>query len=166
MDATSGVTRDRHYGKTDWNGKEFSLIDTGGYVIGGGDTFEAANTAAQKTALAEPSSRLKAFAKKPLLTQPYASVSVNVNIEEKKDVYIHNTFFEKTGNIDSTIVLRELTYEKGDLYTKKETDKTLKQLREMGIFSMANLTPVRVANSDSLVNLVIEFRRYKQREWY
>ena len=62
--------------------------------------------------------------------------------------------------------MRELTYEKGDLYTKKETDKTLKQLREMGIFSMANLTPVRVANSDSLVNLVIEFRRYKQREWY
>ena len=50
--------------------------------------------------------------------------------------------------------------------TKKETDKTLKQLREMGIFSMANLIPVRVANSDSLVNLVIEFRRYKQREWY
>ena len=42
VDATSGVTRDRHYGKTDWNGKEFSLIDTGGYVIGGGDTFEAA----------------------------------------------------------------------------------------------------------------------------
>ena len=42
VDAASGVTRDRHYGKTDWNGKEFSLIDTGGYVIGGGDTFEAA----------------------------------------------------------------------------------------------------------------------------
>ena len=42
MDATSGVTRDRHYGKTDWNGKEFTLIDTGGYVIGGDDTFEAA----------------------------------------------------------------------------------------------------------------------------
>jgi len=94
------------------------------------------------------------------------SVSVVVNIEEKKDVYIQDTFFEKTGNIDSAIVLRELTYEKGDLYTKKETDKTLKRLREMGIFSMANLTPVRVANSDSLVNLVIEFRRYKQREWY
>ena len=94
------------------------------------------------------------------------SVSVVVNIEEKKDVYIQKTFFEKTGNIDSSIILRELTYEEGDLYTKIETDKTLKQLREMGIFSMANLIPVRVANSDSLVNLVIEFRRYKQREWY
>jgi GTP-binding protein len=41
VDATSGVTRDRHYGKSDWNGKEFSLIDTGGYVKGSDDIFEA-----------------------------------------------------------------------------------------------------------------------------
>jgi GTPase len=41
VDAVSGVTRDRHYGKSDWNGKEFSLIDTGGYVVGSDDVFEA-----------------------------------------------------------------------------------------------------------------------------
>lgn len=41
VDATSGVTRDRHYGKSDWNGKEFSIIDTGGYVKGSDDVFEA-----------------------------------------------------------------------------------------------------------------------------
>lgn len=40
VDAVSGVTRDRHYGKSDWNGKEFSLIDTGGYVLGSEDVFE------------------------------------------------------------------------------------------------------------------------------
>ena len=40
VDAVSGVTRDRHYGKSDWNGKEFSLIDTGGYVVGSDDIFE------------------------------------------------------------------------------------------------------------------------------
>jgi GTP-binding protein len=40
VDAVSGVTRDRHYGKTDWNGKEFSVIDTGGYVVGSDDVFE------------------------------------------------------------------------------------------------------------------------------
>jgi GTP-binding protein len=39
-DSVSGVTRDRHYGKSDWNGKEFSLIDTGGYVRGSDDIFE------------------------------------------------------------------------------------------------------------------------------
>jgi GTP-binding protein len=41
VDALSGVTRDRHYGKTDWNGHEFSVIDTGGYVLGSDDVFEA-----------------------------------------------------------------------------------------------------------------------------
>lgn len=40
VDAVSGVTRDRHYGKSDWNGKEFSVIDTGGYVLGSDDIFE------------------------------------------------------------------------------------------------------------------------------
>ena len=40
VDAISGVTRDRHYGKTDWNGIEFTLIDTGGYVEGSDDIFQ------------------------------------------------------------------------------------------------------------------------------
>src|SRR5512145_30326 len=37
---SSGVTRDRHYGKSVWNGVEFSVIDTGGYVEGSDDVFE------------------------------------------------------------------------------------------------------------------------------
>ncbi|MGB5363165.1 MAG: ribosome biogenesis GTPase Der, partial [Aureibaculum sp.] len=41
VDAVSGVTRDRHYGKSEWNGREFTLIDTGGYVVGSDDVFEA-----------------------------------------------------------------------------------------------------------------------------
>ena len=41
VDSVSGVTRDRHYGKSDWNGKTFSVIDTGGYVVGSDDVFEA-----------------------------------------------------------------------------------------------------------------------------
>ncbi len=40
VDHTSGVTRDRQYGHSDWNGKHFSVIDTGGYVMGGDDEFE------------------------------------------------------------------------------------------------------------------------------
>jgi len=40
VDSVSGVTRDRHYGKSDWNGKEFSVIDTGGYIVGSDDIFE------------------------------------------------------------------------------------------------------------------------------
>lgn len=40
VDEFSGVTRDRHYGKVDWSGKEFSIIDTGGYIHGSDDVFE------------------------------------------------------------------------------------------------------------------------------
>ena len=40
VDSTPGVTRDRNYGKSEWNGKEFSVIDTGGYVRGSDDVFE------------------------------------------------------------------------------------------------------------------------------
>jgi len=40
VDQTAGVTRDRQYGHADWNGKHFSIIDTGGYVMGGDDAFE------------------------------------------------------------------------------------------------------------------------------
>ena len=40
VDAVSGVTRDRHYGKSDWNGRNFTLIDTGGYVEGSDDIFQ------------------------------------------------------------------------------------------------------------------------------
>ncbi|MCK5782492.1 MAG: ribosome biogenesis GTPase Der, partial [Flavobacteriales bacterium] len=41
VDSVSGVTRDRHYGKSEWNGKQFSVIDTGGYIVGSDDIFEA-----------------------------------------------------------------------------------------------------------------------------
>ncbi len=40
VDPTAGTTRDRQYGKVDWNGKEFSIIDTGGWVVGSEDIFE------------------------------------------------------------------------------------------------------------------------------
>lgn len=40
VDSVAGVTRDRIYGKSDWGGQEFSVIDTGGYIIGSDDDFE------------------------------------------------------------------------------------------------------------------------------
>ena len=40
VDETSGVTRDRLYGKAEWTGKEFSVIDTGGYIRNSDDIFE------------------------------------------------------------------------------------------------------------------------------
>lgn len=40
VDQTAGVTRDRHYGKAEWCGREFSVIDTGGYTTNSDDIFE------------------------------------------------------------------------------------------------------------------------------
>lgn len=40
VDPTSGVTRDRHYGRAEWTGTDFSVIDTGGYTVNSEDIFE------------------------------------------------------------------------------------------------------------------------------
>lgn len=53
MDNESGVTRDRHYGFAQWNGKYFTVIDTGGYVTGSDDIFEEAIRTQVKQALDE-----------------------------------------------------------------------------------------------------------------
>ena len=42
VDDTAGVTRDRHYGRCEWCGREFSVVDTGGYTTNSDDVFEAA----------------------------------------------------------------------------------------------------------------------------
>ena len=93
------------------------------------------------------------------------SVKVAIQISEGKDVRIKNTYLEKLGGIDSALVWRELAYKPGSIYSKNTMDNTTRRLREMGIFSMVNMIPIKVADTDSLVNMVIEFRRYKQREW-
>lgn len=53
VDEMAGVTRDRTYGKGEWNGKKFSVIDTGGYVIGSDDIFESEIRKQVKVALDE-----------------------------------------------------------------------------------------------------------------
>lgn len=53
MDNESGVTRDRHYGYGEWNGRQFTVIDTGGYVEGSDDIFEEAIRNQVKAALEE-----------------------------------------------------------------------------------------------------------------
>ena len=93
------------------------------------------------------------------------SVEIKIDIDEGKYIYINNTRIEKKGNIDSAIVTRELNYNSGDLFSKIKVDKSSKQLRELGIFSTANIYPERSSISDTLVNMVIDLRRYKQREW-
>src|SRR5699024_2836622 len=53
VDNISGVTRDRQYGIADWNGKDFNLIDTGGFVSNSEDIFEKAIRKQVKLAMEE-----------------------------------------------------------------------------------------------------------------
>lgn len=55
VDNVSGVTRDRLYGMTDWNGKSFTVVDTGGFVLNSTDVFEVAIRSQVKIAMEEAS---------------------------------------------------------------------------------------------------------------
>lgn len=56
VDSTAGVTRDRHYGKSDWNGVEFTVIDTGGYEVSTDDVFQEEITKQVELAVDEATS--------------------------------------------------------------------------------------------------------------
>ena len=93
------------------------------------------------------------------------SVKVFITISEGLDIYINKTFIEGIDMADSALVFRELLYKAGDYYSPEIVEKSKRRLRETGIFSMVNLIPIKVTNSDSLVNIVISLNKYKQREW-
>ena len=93
------------------------------------------------------------------------SVEVVIKINEGPNVYINKTFIEGIDIIDSALVFRELLYTPRSHYDPEAIEKSKRRLRETGIYSMVNLVPVKVTDSDSLVNMVISLNKYKQREW-
>jgi outer membrane protein insertion porin family len=93
------------------------------------------------------------------------SVDIDISIDEGPDVYINNTYFTGLGIVDSAIVQRELLFKKGDKYNQSNIDNSQRQLLQTGIFSVANITPVKLTKIDSMVNLLVELRQFKQHEW-
>ena len=93
------------------------------------------------------------------------SVIVNISIIEGEDVFIKDTYIEGVDSSDNNFVKRELLYKNGDSYDPKRVEKSKRRLKETGIYSMINITPVKVSESDSLVNLILTLSQYKQREW-
>ena len=93
------------------------------------------------------------------------SVSLNINIREGEEVKIQKTHFEGIEGIDKSLVSRELLYDYGSLYKKSTIDQTTQRIRDLGVFSLVNFVPVAKAGSDSLVDMVIELKPFKQREW-
>tara|TARA_S200000501_G_scaffold190210_1_gene179073 strand:- start:58696 stop:60489 length:1794 start_codon:yes stop_codon:yes gene_type:complete len=94
------------------------------------------------------------------------SVSLNIDIKEGEEVKIQKTHFEGIEErIDTSLVSRELLYDYGSSYRKSIIDQTTQRIRDLGIFSLVNFVPVAKAGSDSLVDMVIELKTFKQREW-
>lgn len=93
------------------------------------------------------------------------SVQISINIYEGPDVFINNIFSNGIGHIDTNVVNRELQFKSGDKYDEHKIDQSQRELLQTGIFSVANFVPMKVADSDSLVNLLIELRQFDQYEW-
>jgi GTP-binding protein len=87
MDNEPGVTRDRHYGYAEWCGKNFTVIDTGGYVTGSEDKFESAIRRQVKLAIEESSAVIFVVDVRDGLTG-FDKDFANVLRASKKPVYI------------------------------------------------------------------------------
>ena len=93
------------------------------------------------------------------------SVSINIIIDEGPDISINKIYIEgKNEDLDSNLIYRELLFSKNDKYVKSKIDLSQRKLMEIGIFSMAAITPVKNISNDSTVNIVIELREMNQRE--
>ena len=99
-DQVSGVTRDRHYGKSEWNGKEFSVIDTGGYVEGSDDIFETEIRKQVELAIDEANVILFLVDAKDGITDLDQSVAQLLRRTEKKVILVAN-------KVDNTQLLNE-----------------------------------------------------------
>lgn len=93
------------------------------------------------------------------------SVKVFIKINEGLDVYVNKTFIEGIDMVDSAFIQRELLYKTGEYYSPQSIEKSKRRLRETGLYSMVNIVPIKVVDSDSLVNIVISLNKYKQKEW-
>ncbi|MBT3300194.1 MAG: BamA/TamA family outer membrane protein [Candidatus Marinimicrobia bacterium] len=93
------------------------------------------------------------------------SVTVVVDIKEGLDIYIKQAIVKGLSHYDSTVVLRELMFTSFSLYSKSELDLSLKRIREAGVFSLVSFEPERIKSTDSLVNILIDIKEYKRRQW-
>jgi GTP-binding protein len=112
IDESSGVTRDRHYGKAQWNGVEFSLIDTGGYVKGSDDIFEEEIRKQVLLAIEEADVILFVTDVKSGITD-FDETVAKMLIKIKKPVFlvvnkVDNTFLQYESNVFYKLGIKEL----------------------------------------------------------
>jgi GTP-binding protein len=172
VDDESGVTRDRNYGKGVWNGVEFSLIDTGGYVSGSEDVFEEEIRRQVGLAIDEADTILFVVDVESGITSLDEEVAKLLRRTEKKSFLIVN----KVDNTERAMELGEF-YKLGieDLYgissingsgTGELLDSVIKSLPQKADDEEDNTTP-RIAivgrpnvGKSSTINTLVEEDRH------
>jgi GTPase len=101
VEEVSGVTRDRIYGVAEWNGREFSVIDTGGYVHGSDDIFEEEIRKQVEIAINEATIILFVVDVTTGITDLDASVMKLLRKSEKKHLLVANKVDNTQRQLDS-----------------------------------------------------------------
>ena len=91
------------------------------------------------------------------------SVNITILINEGLDVYINHAWVSGLELIDSNYVRKEFSFKKGDLFQKNLMDKTKRALLQSGFFSSVSLITHPLANSDSLVNIEVRMKEFRNR---
>ena len=91
------------------------------------------------------------------------SVNITILIKEGPDVYINHAWVSGLELIDSNYVRKEFSFVKGDLFQKNLMDKTKRALLQSGFFSSVSLITHPLANSDSLVNIEVRMKEFRNR---
>ena len=101
VDEVSGVTRDRIYGKSDWNGIEFSVIDTGGWIVNSDDIFEEEIRKQVKLAIEETDTILFLVDAKTGITDMDTEVANLLRRSDKKVLLVANKVDNSQRQLDS-----------------------------------------------------------------
>jgi len=89
------------------------------------------------------------------------SVEIIIKVNEGKKVYINNSWISGAERIDTMFVRKEIAFENGKIFDKKKIDKTKRNLLQVGFFTSVNIVAHTIPEEDSLVNLEVKLREFK-----
>ncbi|TAD99106.1 MAG: ribosome biogenesis GTPase Der [Bacteroidetes bacterium] len=156
MDDVSGVTRDRHYGVGQWNGRSFTVIDTGGYVHGSEDVFEASIREQVKLAMEEATIILFMVDARAGMT-PLDKDFATILHKSSKPVYVVVNKVDSSQQVNDSAEFYELGFEDvfplssqsgagtGEVLDKvienleEDEDKTVEKLPRLAILGRPNV---------------------------
>ena len=89
------------------------------------------------------------------------SVQIVIKVDEGEKVYINDSWISGAERIDTLFVRKEIEFQNGKIFDKKKIDKTKRNLLQLGFFSSVNIIAHTISNVDSLVNLEVRLREFK-----